>query len=73
MREVSLVSFPWYSDATVTEVRDNDTDPETPDSAIPQEEQMESTTPTDSDLAEVRESIQMLEREVASINCFSLM
>ena len=67
VREVSLVSFPWYSDATVTEVRDNDTDPETPDSAIPQEETMESTTPTDSDLAEVRESIQMLEREIAGI------
>jgi HK97 family phage prohead protease len=67
VREVSLVSFPWYSDASVTEVRDNDTDPETPDSAIPQEETMEQTVPTDSDLAEVRESIQMLEREVASI------
>ena len=68
VREVSLVSFPWYSDASVTEVRDNDTDPETPDSAIPQEETMEPTTPTDSDLAEVRESIQMLEREIAGIN-----
>ena len=65
--ETSLVSRPWYDGAVITEVRDNDTDPETPDSAIPQEEQMESTTPTDSDLAEVRESIQMLEREVASI------
>ena len=68
VREVSLVSFPWYSDASVTEVRDNDTDPETPDSAIPQEETMEPTVPTDSDLAEVRESIQMLEREIAGIN-----
>jgi HK97 family phage prohead protease len=68
VREVSLVSFPWYSDASVTEVRENDTDPETPDSAIPQEETMEPTTPTDSDLAEVRESIQMLEREIAGIN-----
>ena len=67
VREVSLVSFPWYSDASVTEVRENDTDPEVPDSAIPQEETMEPTVPTDSDLAEVRESIQMLEREVASI------
>jgi HK97 family phage prohead protease len=65
--ETSLVSRPWYDGAVITEVRDNDTDPETPDSAIPQEETMESTTPTDSDLAEVRESIQMLEREVASI------
>jgi HK97 family phage prohead protease len=65
--ETSLVSRPWYDGAVITEVRDNDTDPETPDSAIPQEETMEPTVPTDSDLAEVRESIQMLEREVASI------
>jgi HK97 family phage prohead protease len=66
--ETSLVSRPWYDGAVITEVRDNDTDPETPDSAIPQEETMEPTTPTDSDLAEVRESIQMLEREIAGIN-----
>jgi len=65
--ETSLVSRPWYDGAVITEIRDNDTDPETPDSAIPQEETMEPTVPTDSDLAEVRESIQMLEREVASI------
>jgi len=64
--ETSLVSRPWYEGAVVTEVRD-ETEPETPDSAIPKEETMEPTTPTDSDLAEVRESIQMLEREVASI------
>lgn len=67
VREVSLVSFPWYSDATVTEVRENDTDPEVPDSANPKEDTVEEITPTDSGLAEVRESIQMLEREVASI------
>ena len=66
--ETSLVSRPWYDGAVITEVRDNDTDPETPDSAIPQEETMEPTVPTDSDLAEVRESIQMLEREIAGIN-----
>lgn len=67
VREVSLVSFPWYSDASVTEVRENDTDPEIPDSASPKEETVEEITPTDSGLAEVRESIQMLEREIASI------
>jgi HK97 family phage prohead protease len=66
--ETSLVSRPWYDGAVITEVRDNETDPETPDSAIPQEETMEPTVPTDSDLAEVRESIQMLEREIAGIN-----
>lgn len=68
VREVSLVSFPWYSDASVTEVRENDTDPETPDSANPKEDTVEEITPTDSGLAEVRESIQMLEREIAGIN-----
>jgi HK97 family phage prohead protease len=67
VREVSLVSFPWYSDATVTEVRENDTDPEVPDSANPKEDTVEEITPTDSGLAEVRESIQMLEREIAGI------
>ena len=68
VREVSLVSFPWYSDATVTEVREEVTDPEVPDSAPIKEETVEEITPTDSDLAEVRESIQMLEREIAGIN-----
>ena len=68
VREVSLVSFPWYSDATVTEVREDDTDPEVPDSANPKEDTVEEITPTDSGLAEVRESIQMLEREIAGIN-----
>ncbi len=67
VREVSLVSFPWYSDASVTEVRENDTDPEVPDSANPKEDTVEEIIPTDSDLAEVRESIQMLEREIAGI------
>ena len=68
VREVSLVSFPWYSDASVTEVREENTDPEIPDSASPKEEKVEEVTPTDSGLAEVRESIQMLEREIAGIN-----
>lgn len=68
VREVSLVSFPWYSDASVTEVREEVTDPEVPDSAPIKEETVEEITPTDSGLAEVRESIQMLEREIAGIN-----
>lgn len=67
VREVSLVSFPWYSDASVTEVRENDTESEILASASPKEETVEPTT-TDSGLAEVRESIQMLEREIAGIN-----
>ena len=68
VREVSLVSFPWYSDASVTEVREEVTDPEVPDSAPIKEETVEEITPTDSGLAEVRESIQMLEREIAGIS-----
>lgn len=67
VREVSLVSTPWYNDAVVTEVRE-DSDPEIPDSASHKEETMENITPEGSDLAEVRESIQMLEREIAGIN-----
>jgi len=65
--ETSLVSRPWYEGAVVTEVRD-ESDPEVPDSANPKEDTVEEITPTDSGLAEVRESIQMLEREIAGIN-----
>jgi HK97 family phage prohead protease len=67
VKEISLVSFPAYAGATVTAVRD-DTEPEVPDSAPIKEENMEDTTSTASDLAEVREAIQHLEREVAGIN-----
>jgi len=65
--ETSLVSRPWYEGAVVTAVRD-ESEPEIPDSATPKGEHMEETITMDSDLAEVRESIQMLEREIASIN-----
>lgn len=67
VREVSLVSFPWYEGATVTEVRD-DSESESPASAPNKEETVENITPEASDLAEVREAIQHLEREVAGIN-----
>jgi len=66
VREVSLVSFPWYEGATVTEVRD-DSESEIPTSAPNKEETVENITPDASDLAEVREAITMLEREVAGI------
>lgn len=66
VREVSLVSFPWYEGATVTEVRD-DSESEVPTSAPNKEEQVEEMTPTASDLAEVREAITMVERELATI------
>jgi HK97 family phage prohead protease len=67
VREVSLVSFPWYEGATVTEVRD-DSESESPASAPNKEETVENITPEASDLAEVREAIQHLEREIAGIN-----
>jgi HK97 family phage prohead protease len=67
VREVSLVSFPWYEGATVTEVRD-DSESESPTSAPNKEETVENITPEASDLAEVREAIQHLEREVAGLN-----
>lgn len=68
VREVSLVSFPWYSDASVTEVREEEPESEVPTSAPEKEENVEEITPVASDLAEVREAIQHLEREVAGFN-----
>jgi HK97 family phage prohead protease len=70
VREVSLTPMPWYETADVLGVRnvEETTDPEVPDSANPKEDTVEEITPTGSDLAEVRESIQMLEREIAGIN-----
>lgn len=69
VKEISVVSFAAYSGAVVTDVRDdNNTDPEVPDSALSKEQTVEESTHTASDLAEVREAIQHLEREVAGIN-----
>jgi HK97 family phage prohead protease len=68
VKEVSLVSFPWYEGATVTSVREEETESEVPTSAPEQEETVEDNTPAASDLAEVREAITVLEREVAGIN-----
>jgi uncharacterized protein len=67
VKEISLVSFPAYAGATVTEVRD-DSESESPASAPNKEETVENITPEASDLAEVREAIQHLEREIAGIN-----
>jgi HK97 family phage prohead protease len=68
VKEISLVSFAAYSGAIVTDVRDEQTEPETPDSEISKEQTVEDTTINASDLSEVREAIQHLEREVAGIN-----
>jgi HK97 family phage prohead protease len=68
VKEISVVSFAAYSGAVVTDVRDdNNTDPEVPDSALSKEQPVEDTTQTASDIADVREAIQHLEREVAEI------
>lgn len=67
VREVSLVSFPWYEGAIVTEIRD---EPEQ-DGPAPAEQKGEIMEAESRDLApelaEVRERIEMVEREVASI------
>lgn len=68
VKEISLVSFPAYAGAIVTEIRDEQTEPEMPDSEISKEQTVEDTTITASDLSEVREAIQHLEREIAGIN-----
>jgi HK97 family phage prohead protease len=69
VKEISLVSFPAYAGAVVTDIRDdNNTDSEIPDSALSKEHIVDETTDTASDLAEVREAIQHLEREVAGMN-----
>lgn len=70
VKEVSLTPMPWYESADVLGVRsaEETTDSETPDSDETEGEIVEIETPVASDLAEVREAITMLEREVASIN-----
>ena len=68
VKEISLVSFAAYPGAIVTDVRDEQTEPDLPASEISKEQTVEETTITASDLSEVREAIQHLEREVAGIN-----
>lgn len=64
-REVSLVSFPWYEGATVTEVRDEPTQ-DVPVSAEQKGEIMEAETrDLAPELAAVRERIEIVEREIA--------
>jgi len=64
VREVSLVPFPWYDGANVTAVRDE------PESDVPalDEQQGEivdpETTPDASELAEVREAVEVMQREL---------
>jgi HK97 family phage prohead protease len=64
VREVSLVSFPWYEGATVTEVRD-EPEQESPVTAENKGETVEEIRDLTPELAEVRERIEMVEREIA--------
>jgi HK97 family phage prohead protease len=64
VREVSLVSFPWYEGATVTEVRD-EPEQDVPASAEQKGEIMDEIRDLTPELAEVRERIEMVEREIA--------
>ena len=68
VREVSLVPFPWYDGASVTAVRDE------PESEIPASAENkgeivdpEETTPDSSELAEVREAVEVMQRELVTI------
>ena len=65
VREVSLVPFPWYEGASVTAVRDE------PESDVPASDENkgeivdpEETTPDASELAEVREAVEVMQREL---------
>lgn len=61
VREISLVPMPWYDSADITEVRESV--PETKE-----EETMSEIVETDAaGLEEVRQAVEMLERQVASI------
>lgn len=66
VREVSIVSFPHYEGATVTEIRDT-TDSDVPSSAKTEGDTVETEIRDVPDLAEVRERIEMVEREIATL------
>lgn len=62
VREVSLVPMPWYDGAQLTEVRES----------VPLTQEVENMSEIDvqtsQDLAEVREAVEMLQREVALVS-----
>lgn len=61
VREVSLVPLPWYDGAQLTEVRESA--PLTQE----EEEMSDNDIQASQDLAEVREAVEMLQREVALV------
>ena len=66
VREVSLVSFPHYEGATVTELRD-EPEQDIPVSAEQKGEIMDEIRDLTPELAEVRERIEMVEREISTL------
>ena len=66
VREVSLVSFPWYEGATVTEVRD-EPEQDVPASAEQKGETVDEIRDLTPELAEVRERIESVEREISTL------
>lgn len=66
VKEISLVSFPAYVGASVTSVRD-EPEQEIPGTAVEMEETVESEIRDVPELAEVRERIEMVEREIATL------
>jgi len=66
VREVSLVSFPHYESATVTELRD-EPEQDIPVSAEQKGEIMDEIRDLTPELAEVRERIEMVEREISTL------
>jgi len=65
VREVSLVPFPWYEGASVTAVRDEpESDVPTPAENKGDIVDPEETTPDSSELAEVREAVEVMQREL---------
>lgn len=66
VREVSLVSFPWYEGATVTEIRD-EPEQDVPVSAEQKGEIMDDIRDLTPELAAVRERIEMVEREISTL------
>lgn len=66
VKEISLVSFPAYEGATVTAVRD-EPESDVPASAETEGETVSEITPDASELAEVREAVEVMQRELVTI------
>jgi HK97 family phage major capsid protein len=66
VKEISLVSFPAYAGANITSVRDEPSS-DIPASAETEGETVENITPDASELAEVREAVEVMQRELVTL------